>query len=382
MFCMFMPMKLTSSIELLPTSEQRVALLNLLREASRVANLVSQYAFATKVFARRHLRAALYHTLRSSSPLSSQQLQLVIHNVADSYRHNRDTEHAFREDRSMTFDARILSIYAHRQEVSIRLLDRRERIAFRSNAHNLALLGNPAGEADLCVKHGRFYLHISCDVPEQASAAVSDVLGIDLGIVNIAASSDGAIYTGEQREQVRKYYQRRRAELQRRGTRSAKRRLKQLSRKQRNFQRNENHCIAKKIVSAASEGTKRAIALEELRGIRTRTTVRRAQRTRHSNWSFGQLRGFIEYKARLQGIPVIVVDPRNTSRRCPGCGHIDKRNRPNRATFRCRSCGYEREADIAAALNIKRAAINSAYGVAGHPLDVLQMQATASGGGS
>ena len=48
-----------------------------------------------------------------------------------------------------------------------------------------------------------------------------------------------------------------------------------------------------------------------------------------------RLRSSIGYKAGQAGIPVVLVAPRNTSRRCPACGSIDKANRPNQSTFRC-----------------------------------------------
>ena len=67
------------------------------------------------------------------------------------------------------------------------------------------------------------------------------------------------------------------------------------------------------------------------------------------------------YKARMQGIPVVLIDPRNTSRQCSECGCIDKRNRPTQATFNCTSCGFSAHADVNAATNIAvrgRAAIN------------------------
>jgi putative transposase len=72
-----------------------------------------------------------------------------------------------------------------------------------------------------------------------------------------------------------------------------------------------------------------------------------------------QLRSFIEYKARETGIPVVVVKPHNTSRECPRCHFIDKRNRPERSHFKCVSCGFEGEADFIASLNIRnRAAVS------------------------
>ncbi len=60
--------------------------------------------------------------------------------------------------------------------------------------------------------------------------------------------------------------------------------------------------------------------------------------------------------AALRGIPVVLVDPRNTSRSCPECGMIDKRNRPNQASFRCIGCGFASPADTIAAGNIARRA--------------------------
>src|SRR5262245_40744190 len=134
-----------------------------------------------------------------------------------------------------------------------------------------------------------------------------------------------------------------------------KRKLKALSGKERRFKANENHRISKRIVEKATD-TGRGIGLEDLTGIRGRTRFRKTQRDKMSKWSFGELRGFIEYKAKLAGVPVIAVDPRNTSRRCPKCGHIEEGNRPTRGLFLCRLCGYFDHADIVGATNIACAA--------------------------
>jgi IS605 OrfB family transposase len=110
--------------------------------------------------------------------------------------------------------------------------------------------------------------------------------------------------------------------------------------------------VSKRIVETA-ERTKRGIALEDLQGIRTRVRARRQQRAVLHSWSFHQLRAFISYKAARAGVKVVAVDPRNTSRRCPACGHTDKANRPTQATFRCVSCGCAGHADTIAAENIR-----------------------------
>ena len=100
------------------------------------------------------------------------------------------------------------------------------------------------------------------------------------------------------------------------------------------FKKNTNHVISKRIVLKA-KSNQQAIAIEELRHIRTRTEarLRHSQRARHSSWTFGQLRQFLSYKAALAGVPLHTVDPRNTSRTCHVCGHCAKENRKSQACF-------------------------------------------------
>src|SRR5207249_5064679 len=116
-------------------------------------------------------------------------------------------------------------------------------------------------------------------------------LGVDLGIVNLATDSTGETFSGSQVEKTRQRYHHLRQRLQKRGTKSAKRHLKKLSGKQARFQKNTNHVISKRIVQKA-KANGQGLAIEELRHIRSRTEarLRHSQRSRHSNWSFGQLR--------------------------------------------------------------------------------------------
>jgi transposase len=99
-----------------------------------------------------------------------------------------------------------------------------------------------------------------------------------------------------------------------------------------------------------------------LSGIHDRITVRHSQRRQHDSWAFRQLRTFIEYKAKLAGVVIRLVDPRNTSRTCPVCGCVDKRNRASQAIFSCVSCGFSSPTDTVAAGNIsRRALVNVLY---------------------
>jgi putative transposase len=196
------------------------------------------------------------------------------------------------------------------------------------------------------------------DAPEESEYDPVDTLGVDLGIENIAVDSDRQIFESKKAEQRRQHYNKRRSGLQKVGTRSARRKLKKISGRERRFKKDANHVISKNIVLKA-KGTARAIGIENLRYIRSRVTVTKNQRDRHSKWSFGELRNFIAYKAKKEGVPLKIVNSKNTSRQCPQCQYIDQRNRKTRNNFECLQCGYEDVADYVAARNIAaRAAVN------------------------
>lgn len=112
-----------------------------------------------------------------------------------------------------------------------------------------------------------------------------------------------------------------------------------------------NHGIAKRLVQLAKD-TKAVLVLEDLTHIRRRMTVGKRQRAKQHNWSFGQLRDFLTYKAQRAGVPVVFVDPRNTSKTCSHCGYMASRNRYSQAEFSCIRCGFECHADFNAARNL------------------------------
>jgi len=217
------------------------------------------------------------------------------------------------------------------------------------------------GGADLVWRSVSYYLHLTQSW-EASSVAVpgSDIVGVDLGIANLATDNDGETFSGEPVDRVRQKMTAIKSALQKRDTKSAKRHLKKISGRESRFRRDTNHCISKHLVSKARR-THRGIALEDLRHNRSRTegTVRKSQRQRHSSWAFAQLRAFITYKAQLAGVLLHLVDPRYTSRTCSRCGHCQKKNRKSQAEFLCQFCGFAAPADWNAAVNIARATVKT-----------------------
>lgn len=218
-----------------------------------------------------------------------------------------------------------------------------------------------SGGAELVRRGGQFFLHITQTKAAPAPDEPTGFLGVDLGIVNLAADSDGESYSGAAVQRIRERRFQHRQRLQSANTRRARWRLRQLARKESRFQKDVNHHISKALVQKART-TRKALAVEDLNGIRQRVTVRREQRRARQSWAFRQLRAFLTYKAQQAGVLLVAVDPRNTSRTCSSCGHCEKANRSTQAHFRCLRCGHIAAADTNAAVNIShRAARQTTY---------------------
>jgi putative transposase len=329
-------------------------LLRTIETINRACDAIAEVAFRERAQRRTQLHHLTYSMVRTKFSLSSQMAVRAIAKVLGAYKRDRTKKPTFRRRGAVPYDPRIMSWKGdNRNRVSLLTLDGRHEFQVRWSEYGQRAVagGKLRGEADLVYRDGVFYLALVVDSRDAPCYRPMGALGVDLGVVNIAADSDGAIYTSESVDRVRTRIDRLRAHLQSAGTRSARRHLKALGQREGRFRRQTNHCISKSIVARA-EGTKRAVALEDLGGIRERTTVQRSQRRRHLSWSFRQLRSFVEYKAAAKGVPVVLVDPRNTSRTCPSCGTVDKKNRPTRDQFRCVSCGLAGPADRIAATNI------------------------------
>lgn len=345
-------MKLVANLKLSPTAEQYRLLRATLERCNDACDWLSGQAWQTKTFRQYDMQKAFYRPLRERFALTAQVAIQCIKKVADAYKIDQKTQRTFRKHAAQPYDDRILR-FVSGDLVSLWVLSGREKIAYVCGEHQRRLLEHRKGEVDLMFVRGKWYLACVCDFDDPCLLTPDGMLGVDFGIVNIATDSKGNQYSGAAVEKYRERYAKRRAILQRVGTKAAKRRLRKMRGKQRRFQKHENHCISKKIVATA-ERSHLGLALEDLTHIRARVKASKEQRKRLHNWGFGQLRAFVEYKAKREGIPCVTIDPRNTSRECPACGHTDKRNRKTQSEFLCVECGHSNNADHNAAGNIAR----------------------------
>jgi putative transposase len=353
-----MRMHLTMQLKLLPTPEQATSLLATMERfnaaCDRLATIAFQHGCANKV----ELQKLAYHGIRRDFGLSAQMTVRAIAKVVEVYKRDKSIQPSFRPHGAIVYDERVLS-WKGADRVSVWTLHGRALMPWICGAYQTALLDRTRGQADLIYRDGMFFLYVTIDVGDVPAGDPQSYLDVDLGQRNLAADSDGKTFCGAHNANLRARHARLRRKLQKKGTKSAKRLLRRRRAKEARFAAHLNHRISKEIVWKAKD-TGRGIGIEDLTHIRERTTVRRSQRRTHHSWAFAQLRSFLTYKAEREGVPVLAVDPRNTSRECPCCHVIDKQNRPDRDTFRCVECGHAGPADTTAAVNISRRAERNA----------------------
>lgn len=348
-------MKLTLQLKLMPTPEQADVLRTTMERFNEAATFAARIGFEAGVFSQPSIHKRAYAAIRERFGLSAQMAIRAIGKAVECFKRDKTTCPVFKPRGAVTYDERILG-FKGLDKVSLWTLTGRMVLPLAYGEYQSERFDRIKGQCDLVYRGGTFFLYATADLPEPPPGGVTDFLGVDLGIVNLAADSDGNTYTGEAVERQRKRRHESRRSYQKTGTKSAKRRLKRMARRESNYRRNENHRIANRLVRLAKD-TDRGIALEDLKGIRDRTTVRAKDRARHSGWAFAQLKACVEYKARLAGVFVATVDARNTSRTCHACGHCEKGNRKSQSEFCCLHCSYSTNADVNAALNVRDRAV-------------------------
>ena len=351
-----MCMKLVATVKLLCSKVQREQLLASMRRCNEACEWLGEQAFEEKTADKIRLQREHYGALRERFGLSAQMAVRAISKVCEAYKRDKTKRPRFKPLGAVAYDQRLYSFKGGLDRLSILSLAGRILVPVAIGSYHRGRLEGARGQADLVYRGGALYLYVTVEVPDGSPVEIKSTLGVDLGIRNLATDSDGKHHSGDEVEATRVRYGELRRRLQASGTKSAKRHLKKSSGREYRFRSDTNHRISKQLVAKA-RGTGRRIALEDLSGIRDRVTVRGpTQRSRLHGWSFFQLRAFVSYKAALAGIPVILVDPRNTSRECPACHHTAKENRKSQAEFLCRSCGFAAHADWVGATNIARRA--------------------------
>ena len=201
-------------------------------------------------------------------------------------------------------------------------------------------------------KRKKIIAYLIVELPDVPVEGPTIFLGVDRGIKRIAVCSNNTFYPTNHILAVKWKYQQLRKNLQSKGTRSAKRKLKMVSGRERRFMTDENRKTAKWICNMPYN----CIVLENIRGLKQHSKkkkkVSKKIRRKFGNWSYYQLEQFIIQRSEKLGKTVLFVNPRYTSQRCSQCGYIAKKNRSSQSVFLCNECFFELNADLNAARNL------------------------------
>ena len=351
-------------------------------------NYVSEYLFNNNFpLNKNEVQKVIYNTIREKFNLKSQMTISCIRSVIARYKtvktqmarrpykyQDQNTGEWYREVRDLTWLHKPISFnrpqvdlqrnrdwsYLSSGQLSINTLDGRVKVDPICRGFNQYLDGTwKFGLAKLLKSSGKWYLHISAtkEVADFNKQTVKHVVGLDRGLRFLATSYDEqgktAFFDGQAIMRKRAKYQKLRATLQAKGTKSAKRRLKKLSGRENRWISDVNHCLSKTLVQKYGANT--LFVLENLNGVSfERTDLPKALRNQNKSWAFYQLEQFLTYKAHLHNSEVVEVSAKYTSQRCPKCGVIKKDNRNHeKHEYHCDNCGYRSNDDRIGAMNIQ-----------------------------
>ncbi|MFB1065041.1 RNA-guided endonuclease InsQ/TnpB family protein [Natrinema sp. H-ect4] len=345
------------------TDEQRDLLEDTISEWKRGCQIAADMAWG-RCNAKSDVQPLAYDTVRDHTDLSSQHAILATHQAAQAItgcieRRSKDKKASKPTFTAPTvkYDTRTMTLFDD-DTVSLSTTESRVRCPLAlpeaDDGYQRQYLDSDSWsvtESTLTARDGDYFLHIGfrrhkTDI-ERNTAEDGTVLGVDLGIENLAVTSTAYFFSGQELTHDLHEFEKVRAGLQQTGTRSAHRTLEQSSGRELRYVRDVLHRASNGIVAEAFQYNCDVIAFEDLTHIRDRTGASWGHK-----WAFRTLYEQVEYKAEAEGIAVKQVGSAYTSKRCAECGFTAEENRPTRTDFRCVRCESEANADYNAAKNI------------------------------
>lgn len=355
----------TAITRISPSSSQAVHLEETIDDWLQGCNLAATVGQLVNTTTKSELQSAAYDAIRHQTELGSQHAILAVRAAAQalgSVKELRQDGRSASEPEftspTVKYDARTLTVFPQSEEISLTTTDGRIRCGLDlpsdSDGFQWQYLESEdweLTESTLTVRDGDYFVHLGFRKPEVTEHRLEDtaedrtVLGVDLGIENLAVTSTPHFESGRELLHTHKEFERVRCGLQRTGTQSAHRTLVGLGAREERYTCSELHRISKAIVSEAVNHGCDVIAFEDLRHIQDKMPSIR----KFKQWAYCCLVEYVRYKTEIHPIEVVFVDPEDTSRRCFECGHINARNRTKRDHFHCQSCGATANADYNAA---------------------------------
>jgi IS605 OrfB family transposase len=359
---------LTVRVRVSPEPEGQQALLDLMRRYRDALNYSVKSIIASKALSLTKAHRLLYSTLRERYGLPSRVAQ-------DCYREAIAIAKSWLKNprRGEVPTAKRLSMWlAH-------------ELGYRVKGDHVELIGGyrlrvigwdrrydnyPNREARLVFRDGEFTLYIFKRAPRPAKYAPKGVLAVDVNERQVVVGNSSVEQRVEtpveralryrrlaERLQVKYSSSRYRAWLRRRGIR---RRIRHFHRKARDIIEDWARKTAHTIASLAKQG-QLAVVREDLTGlIESLRELPKGHRTALIALGYRRLAFWIDWQTEKGGVPLLVVDPADTSSTCPRCGA--KLVEVGYRRLRCPRCGFEADRDSIAILNIEGRALSKMGG--------------------
>lgn len=364
---------LTYNIELIPNSAEGFSKVNEILEKSRMIwNIVSknQYEIGSK-FNRKILHDVSYHSIRKLNPEIPSQIIIKVQNdVISTYKSIKSNEQkieepAVKNNLSLRLDKRLCRIRGN--SIYITTLDKREQFNFKLydkviKMFELYNFGDPL----IFIRNNRLFISIPFYTDKFISDKPTDTaFGVDMGMNNIAVTSEGLIYSGKQFLASKRKDRHLRKKLYQNGSKSARKHARKNKGKESRRGKNFCHEISNSILK---DGQGSVLVLEDLKNIKKNTLKKsnieeiRNFNGKWANMPIMTIQSILGYKAAFYNKKVCFVSPTNTSK-------IDSRTGKKSGTRnKGRYIGKDKKilhSDINASINI---ANRSNLPLSGNPL--------------
>ena len=343
-------------VKLSLSQKDKETLLETMEEYSKCFNFCSNWSSTNKSTSKKIAHSKTYQESKKLFPsLPTALIQSARDLALESNKSKRSKMVPIKKKHSsIRYDVRTFAL--RNQQLTLSSVDKRIKTIISLYSYienyfkNWKLL--KTGYLSKVGKHFYFTFLFESDKPQETKG--TETVGLDRGIINVIATSEGELVSGKPlRKNKRKYLYLKR-KLQTKGTRSAKRFLKRISRKEKRFSLDYLHSLTKKLTK--NENVKTYI-LENLSRFKPKKYNKKSNKV-VSNWGFKQFENLLKYKAEQKGIEIKFVDAMFTSQICSGCQNQDKESR-NKGMYRCRVCDLRIHSDINAAINIKNKLLKS-----------------------
>lgn len=206
-------------------------------------------------------------------------------------------------------------------------------------------------------KNGTWWLALTFDAPIVAPQPQAESVAVDVGINNFITTSTGQHY-GTFQGDLNARFERDRAKRQRKAKlravlekKGAEKLPSTASATGERLRRHTRQSINKAVKDFFRDHANREIVLEDLSVSNMHFKSRRMNAKLHAS-NLAQIPNHIQWVATQLGLPVTKVNPAYSSQECNCCHFVHRNNRPNQQTFCCQVCGYQANADEAAARNL------------------------------